>query len=373
MATQTKTTLADLPVLTAQRGPLGLITLNMPKALNALNLDMIRRIQQQLDTWRQDNSIQAVWLQGAGDRAFCAGGDIRKLYTAMCETPPGEVPAYALDFFVQEYRLDHTIHTYPKPLIVWGDGIVMGGGIGLMGGASHRLVTENAMLAMPEVSIGLYPDVGASWFFNRMPGRLGSFLGMTGARMNAADALFVKLADRFITREQKASVLQALADSPTLDHAAVSAILRQHAAASENALPESPLRARFDAINAMQDADSISEIASRYAEWAGQSEDPWLVRAVQGALKGCPVTLFLVDEQIKRAKHGSLADAFRQELIMSVQCAMHPDLREGIRALLIDKDGQPRWRFKNASEVPPAYVEAHFQPPWEGSHPLADL
>lgn len=362
-------------VLVEQRGSLGVLTLNMPKALNALNLDMIERLQQQLDSWRRDDSVQAIWLQGAGDRAFCAGGDIRQLYQSMRETPAGQTPAYALDFFTREYRLDYTIHRYPKPIIAWGDGIVMGGGIGLMGGASHRLVTERSMLAMPEVSIGLYPDVGASWFFNRMPGQSGLFLGMTGARMNGADALFVKLADRFVTSDRQDAILTELAAQPQLDHRAVSTILRAHARASADLVPESPLRTHFDRINALLDADSVPAMVENLRPLArsDKSQDKWLSRAVKGVLGGCPVTPYLVDEQIRRARHGSLADAFRQELIMSTQCAMHPDLEEGIRALLIDKDGQPRWRFKDVAEVPVEYVAEHFQPPWQGPHPLSEL
>ncbi len=368
-------TTVDEPILVSRNGALGILTLNKPKALNALSLVMIDRLQQQLEDWRDDDDIQAVWLQGAGDRALCAGGDIRRLYESMRETPEGRVPGYALDFFTREYRLDYTIHTYEKPIVAWGDGIVMGGGIGLMGGASHRVVTENAMLAMPEVSIGLYPDVGASWFFNRMPGRLGAFLGMTGARMNAADALFVKLADRFIASENRAAVLQALADSPELDHRSVSTVLRQYEAGSLEQLPDSPVRMRFDRINDLLDADSVPAIAENLGSLAdpGSGNDKWLMRAARNMLAGCPVTPYLVDEQIRRAKHASLADVFRQELVMSTQCAMHPDLAEGIRALLIDKDGQPRWRFKHVGDVPPNYVAGHFSPPWDGAHPLADL
>ncbi len=362
-------------ILIEQQGRLGILTLNLPKALNALNRDMIDRLQGQLDAWRDDDSIQAVWLQGTGDKAFCAGGDIRKLYESMVSTPAGSLPDYALDFFTREYRLDYTIHRYPKPIIAWGDGIVMGGGIGIMGGASHRVVTERSLLAMPEVSIGLYPDVGASWFFNRMPGQLGRFLGMTGVRLNGPDAIFAKLADRFIQQERKQAIMQALAAEDALNAATVSALLRQHEQASVEVRPESPLRQHFDPIQTLMDADSVPAIAANFRPLAQSREpaDKWLGHAAKGLLKGCPVTPFLVDEQIKRARYGSLADAFRQELIMSTQCAMHPDLPEGIRALLIDKDGQPRWQFATVNEVPADYIAEHFQPPWEGPHPLADL
>ncbi len=372
MSTASETTEA---ILVEQRGGLGVLTLNLPKALNALNLDMIQRLQAQLDDWREDDAVQAVWLQGAGERAFCAGGDIRKLYDSMTEASTGQVPEYVLDFFTREYRLDYTIHTYPKPIIAWGDGIVMGGGIGVMGGASHRVVTERSLLAMPEVSIGLYPDVGASWFFNRMPGQLGRFLGMTGARMNAADAIFVKLADRFIASERKASVLDSLADKSELDGRLITSVLREHETASQDQLTPSALREHYDRIQAVLDTDSVPAIVDNFRPLAASDkpEDKWLGHAAKGLLKGCPVTPFLVDEQIRRARHGSLADAFRQELVMSTQCAMHPDFREGIRALLIDKDGRPQWQFASVHDVPADYLAEHFQAPWQGPHPLGKL
>ena len=162
-------------ILNGKHGDIAKITLNNPKALNALNIEMIDAIQHILDTCENNSSIKAIFLQGSGEKAFCAGGDVVGLYHSMKETEKNAVPEKASEFFTKEYKLDYRLHTYPKPLISWGNGIVMGGGIGLAAACSHRVVTENSMYAMPEVTIGLYPDVGASWFFNRMPNNVGMY------------------------------------------------------------------------------------------------------------------------------------------------------------------------------------------------------
>src|SRR5690625_3226254 len=181
----------ELP--TPDGGRIGIARLNSPKSLNALSLEMARQLDAKLQAWAVDSSVVAVWLEGVGDRAFCAGGDVVALYRSIVEeeerrTAAGET-RFDETYFTIEYQLDYRIHTYPKPILVWGNGIVMGGGMGLMVGASRRLVTETTLLAMPEVTIGLYPDIGASWFLNKMPLGIGAYLGLTGAQLNARDAL----------------------------------------------------------------------------------------------------------------------------------------------------------------------------------------
>jgi enoyl-CoA hydratase/carnithine racemase len=207
--------------LTADNGRrIGMITLNAEKTLNALSLEMIDLITAQLEAWATDEGLAMVLLQAAGDKAFCAGGDLQNLYQSMLihhdSTEKDDIRAnpYARDFFDREYRLDYFIHTYPKPILCWGHGIVMGGGIGLMAGASHRVVTEKSRLAMPEIAIGLFPDVGGSYFLNRMPGKLGLFLALTGAMINTADAKFVQLADYAIAQVDKSKVLDELLRQP---------------------------------------------------------------------------------------------------------------------------------------------------------------
>ena len=353
---------------------LGVITLDAPKSLHALNLDMIRAIDGALLRWMDDASIACVVLQSSTDKAFCAGGDVRSLRTAVAEQP-GVVPnPQALAFFAEEYRLDHRIHTYAKPLLVWGGGIVMGGGLGLMAGASHRVVTETTRIAMPEITIGLFPDVGGSWFLGRMPGRSGLFLGLTGAPMNAADALFAGLGDYFLPQDAREPVLDALAQAswranPQVNRQQLDRLLRSFAAPA-SLLPVSEVRANFDAIASLTQAPTLQEVVAAIAAYAGDSA--WLQKAAHSLAKGAPSSAALVWAMRERTRHLSLAQVFQLELIVAVQCCAHPDFAEGVRALLIDKDGAPQWQPASVGELGERYLNEYFQAPWT-THPLADL
>ena len=353
---------------------LGVITLDAPKSLHALNLDMIRAIDGALLRWMDDASIACVVLQSSTDKAFCAGGDVRSLRTAVAEQP-GVVPnPQALAFFAEEYRLDHRIHTYAKPLLVWGGGIVMGGGLGLMAGASHRVVTETTRIAMPEITIGLFPDVGGSWFLGRMPGRSGLFLGLTGAPMNAADALFAGLGDYFLQQDAREPVLDALAQAswqadPQANRQQLDRLLRGFAAPA-SLLPVSEVRANFDAIASLTQAPTLQEVVAAIAAYAGDSA--WLQKAAHSLAKGAPSSAALVWAMRERTRHLSLAQVFQLELIVAVQCCAHPDFAEGVRALLIDKDGAPQWQPASVGELGERYLNEYFQAPWT-THPLADL
>ncbi|MCC1495594.1 enoyl-CoA hydratase/isomerase family protein [Alcanivorax sp. 1008] len=348
---------------------IGFATLNVPKALNSLSLEMIDLLYAQLTEWQQDDTIAAVWLDAEGEKAFCAGGDIVRLYQSMVDTPKGQRNQYAEDFFAREYRLDYLLHTFAKPVICWGHGIVMGGGLGLMSGCSHRVVTEKSRIAMPEITIGLHPDVGGSWFLSRMPGRLGLFLGLTGANINAADALFVGLADRAISHQQKKAVIAELCNCAQLGHAAVSSVLRRQQMAADT-LPGSALRDHFDQINNLCDADSLAQLHSQITGY--QADDPLLQKAAATLAKGCVQTAWLVWESQRRVRQMSLAEAFRMEWSMSVQCALHDDFREGVRALLIDKDGSPAFRYSKVEDFPEQLLNEFFVSPVV-PHPLEAL
>jgi len=352
---------------------LGVITLNAPRALNALSLDMIDAMLPRLREWAADPKLAAVWLDGAGDKAFCAGGDIVSLYRSMTESQGH--PELAERFFTGEYQLDYLIHCFPKPFIAWGNGVVMGGGLGLMGGASHRVVTETARIAMPEVSIGLYPDVAGSWFLNRMPRRTGLFLGLTGAHLNAADALFLGLGDRFIHHSHRDAVLARLTEADWRDRparAVVDEVLRDHERRSRDHRPESPVWNHFEAIQNLTDADDLEAIVTRISDYDG--DDPWLQRATGNLAKGSPTSMALAYRQWCESTRLSLADVFRQELILSVNCARLGEFAEGVRALLIDKDRQPRWRYPDLASMDWTWIDRFYQSPWNnGQHPLQDL
>ncbi|HEX4870103.1 MAG TPA: enoyl-CoA hydratase/isomerase family protein [Moraxellaceae bacterium] len=350
---------------------LAIATLNSERSLNSLSLDMIGLLLPAMRRWATDARVVAVFLQGAGEKAFCAGGDVRRICLAVRENGPDD--PYAQEFFTEEYKLDYLIHTFPKPVVVWGNGIVMGGGIGLLCGASHRVVTEASRLAMPEITIGLYPDVGGSWFLSRVPGRLGLFIGMTGVHLNAADALHIGLADVALPAAARADVIAGLC---ALDWTAEPAARRDQVSAFLASLPApalapSELAAREAALNERAASDDLPALHA--ALTAPAPDDAWLDRTAKALAKGSPTSAALILRQWQRGGGMSLAEVFREELIVSTQCARHPDFIEGVRALLVDKDNAPRWQPATLADVTEAWVAEHYVAPWQGPHPLAAL
>ena len=362
-------------VLTASGHRFGHATLNVPASLNALTLPMVDLLQAQLSAWADDPQVAGVVLDGNGDKAFCAGGDVVGLYRAMRAAGPGKVPRDAADFFEREYRLDHTLHRYPKPLLVWGHGIVMGGGIGLMAGASHRVVTPRSKLAMPEITLGLYPDVGGSWFLSRLPGRTGLFLALTGAPLNAADALWAGLADRAARGEDHGAMLEGIAQArwdgePAADAERLDDLLRALPSADLAPGQLAPQRDRIDAL--IGPHDTLAAIAPRLRSLACEA-DPWLAAAGSTFQKGSPTSAALALALQRRLRHASLAEVLRLEYQASVGCCVFPDFAEGVRALLIDKDRTPRWQGAAQEEGGDAHLDALLAPRFAGEHPLADL
>lgn len=360
----------ELP--TASGHVIGRATLNAPAALNALSLDMIESLSRRLDDWQDRDDIVAIWLEGAGDKAFCAGGDVVALHRAMVRHAGKDRNPEVEAYFAAEYRLDHRLHRSPVPVICWADGLVLGGGMGLMQGSTFRLVTANSRLGMPEINIGLYPDVGASWFLNRLPGRTGLFLGLTGVHFDARDALNLGLADRCL--DQDAEHLlddlggQSFTGERAADHALLFRFFRD--AAHYPLQLDGAVSARRNLIDNWCDGADLPEVVDTLL--AAKECDSWLDKARANLTGGCPQTAFLVWEQLRRARYLSLEDVFRMEWTLSVQCALHADFREGVRALLIDKDGKPRFRHRSVHEVPPGYIDTFFEN-LAPRHPLADL
>jgi enoyl-CoA hydratase/carnithine racemase len=369
----------------------GVATLNSPQTLNGLSLDMARKLDERLAAWAADPRVVIVVLQGAGDKAFCAGGDLHGLYRSMREAPPGQPWAnrYARDFFEVEYRLDYRIHSYPKPLLCWGNGFVMGGGIGLMMGASHRVVSETTKLAMPEITIGLFPDVGGSWLLNRMPGNSGVFLALTGAQLNTSDAFYTGLADFYVKQADWPHLLSQLLVQPWAGSAGTigvdnsfaprsinDGLLRQALLALEPAegLEPGPLKQHSFQINNLCSGTDLDEIYENIAALA-HSDDPWLSKAAHTMLAGSPGTARLAFTLLLRMRQRSLEDVFRVEYVAALQAAAHGDFAEGIRALLIDKDRKPRWNPATIQAADKHWVLKFFEEPWpEGQpHPLEDL
>lgn len=347
---------------------IGIVTLNVPRTLNSLTAEMADLLLAQLRAWQSDPKIACVLLRGSGDRAFCAGGDVVQLRNSSLA---GDGKAAA--FFEQEYRLDYLIHTYGKPIMVWGHGVVMGGGLGLLAGASHRVVTAQTRLAMPEVTIGLYPDVGGTWFLNKAPGRTGLFLALTGASINASDTLFLGIADRFLEHAQWPELVGALKNvawgSADQHGGQLSHILRDlETRAGER--PANVVRDHYDTIQQLTDGDSLREIVANITAYSGG--DDWLAKAAQTLASGCPATIGVIYEQLKRGLHLSLKEAFQMELVLSTNFMRFPSFAEGVRALLVDKDRQPKFVPATLADVTPTVVDEHFKMPW-AKNPLADL
>lgn len=365
-------------VMTTGRLQVGVATLNSPRTLNGLSLPMCELLYERLQAWAKDPSIAFVILTGAGDRAFCAGGDLHGIYASIQANETGRAwdNAYTRRFFDVEYRLDYLIHDYPKPIVCWGNGIVMGGGVGLMMGASHRVVSDTTRFAMPEISIGLFPDVGGTWMLSRLPEGIGRFLALTGAQLGASDCLFLGLADHAMEAARWPAFIDAIRaaswhDDSTRNAIALDALLRDQAMRISAA---GALEQHYGEIREACAGHDFSRVCAAIAAFADH-DDPWMQKAAATFKGGSPGSARLSFTLLDRTGMLSLADAFRQEYIVALHCGVEGDLQEGIRALLIDKDRQPRWNPPTLEEATPEWVERFFVTPWPAGerHPLEDL
>ncbi len=358
-------------ILCEVRNRVAFITLNRPAALNALNLDMIVQLRTALREFAEDPKVNAVLIRGAGEKAFCAGGDIRAIYERA-----KTAHSVQLDFFVTEYPLDYLLYSYPKPYVALIDGIVMGGGMGISQGSTLRIVGDRTRMAMPEVAIGFFPDVGASYFLSRLEGALGLYLALTGVQIRAADAVYTGLADMYLPPASMGRLeteLAALAwdDDRSKDpRTAIEGVIQVLAGTA----PPAPLAAIRPAIDAHFSAPSVSavfeslegESRPEFAEWARQTVDLMHTRS--------PTMLAVTWEQLTRGKSLSLAECLRMELGLVRQAFYQGDFMEGVRAMIIDKDNAPVWRPPHIEDVTPEMVAAMFTDPWAGAeHPLAHL
>jgi len=340
-------------------------TLNSEGTLNALTLEMILSLTRKLKECEKDPLTMGIWVQGSGTKAFCAGGDIKRLYEGMKNNREDRYDPYPEEFFEAEYSCDYLFHAYPKPIIAWGNGIVMGGGLGLFAGSSIRVVTETSKVAMPEISIGLYPDVGATRFLSEMPDGMGLFLALTGARLNATDALKSGLATHAIKADLKGQILSALQKESFSMNAEsnktkIAAIFQSFADRSVQNLPQSELEKHNDLINFCSSVEAIEEIAS---EWKAKldTQDPWLKTAMTNFFRGSPTSAKIILEQLKRASElGTYKEVFARELDMTLHFSKSHDFLEGVRALIIDKDNKPKWQPATLKEVGSELVDKYF-------------
>ncbi|MGE0333231.1 MAG: enoyl-CoA hydratase/isomerase family protein [Ramlibacter sp.] len=348
------------------RGRAGLITLNRPKALNALSLGMVRELTAALLAWRDDPAVEVVAVRGTGKEgvfgAFCAGGDIRFFHqAALAGNPQLE------DFFTEEYALNHLIHTYPKPYVAFMDGIVMGGGMGISQGARVRIVTERTKMAMPETNIGLFPDVGGGFFLGRCPGRVGEYLALTGSVIGGTDALAAQLADVLMPSQDLPDLWESLV---RLGTQALPAQVDVESAAAQSALARAsgPIDHFFalDSVPAI-----IAALEADTSDWARETAALLRHRS--------PLMLHVVLQQVRRGRALGLADDLRMERDLVRHCFhLRPgaasETVEGIRALAVDKDHAPKWNPPRIEDVTPDMVQPFFVSPWPPhAHPLATL
>ena len=356
-------------ILFEVRGCVGCITLNRPKALNAMSLAMIRALTARLLAWRDDPRIHAVAIRGSrGDRPFgnfCAGGDIRYFHQAVLAGDPA-----LEDLFTEEYTLDHLVHGYPKPYLAFMDGVVMGGGMGISQGASHRLVTRNTVMAMPETDIGLFPDVAGGYFLSRCPGAAGEWLALTGTALGGAQAIALGLADHMLDADAVAQAWDALAGIDPQDAGQLADWLARHALAQ----PVTPIEhaAQIDAVFGLPTlAAMVKALESDASDWAQQT--------LASVRKRSPLMQHVALAQLRRARVMTLADDLRMERDLVRHCfALRPvcdsETVEGIRALAVDKDHSPRWKPARLEDVDAAEVAAFFVSPWPAhAHPLREL
>jgi len=343
-------------VLFETRGAIGLITLNRPKALNALNIPMIDAIEPRLVGWAADPGIAAVVIRGAGDRAFCAGGDLRALYEFGERAPRVAVEAPEQDFFRKEYTLNWRIHHFPKPYIALIDGITMGGGVGLSRHGSHRVATERTIVAMPETGIGLFPDVGGSWFLNRCPGHVGLYLALTGIHLKEADALHAEFATHHVASERLEALVDDLAGADwSGDPSAVAdEILGRH----HNDPAAAPLAEHAALIDACFGRDGVEAVLAALEAEGGA----WAAETREVLAGKSPTSLKVTFEQLRRGRDMAYDDAATMEYRLSQAALASHDLFEGIRAVLVDKDRSPRWQPSTLDAVADADIARWFGP-----------
>ena len=360
-----------------RQGHAGLITLNRPKALNAMSLGMVRALKTALEAFAQDPGVQVVAIRGSNKLGkpgsaeslfggFCAGGDIRYFHQAALAGDNS-----LDDFFTEEYRLNHLIHLYPKPFVAFMDGVVMGGGMGISQGASLRLVTEHTRMAMPETIIGLFPDVGGGYFLSRCPGHIGEYLALTGEVIAAQQALQYGLADVQIEAAQQAALWAALGEQTFANRAQVEEWLALQVGPKNTELikPDAHIDGFFSLLRVKHIVDALEKA----------KDDRWAQKTAALLRKRSPLMLHVTLEQIRRARQMSLTDDLLMERDMVHHCfhdrpGTASETVEGIRALAVDKDYAPNWNPARIEDVKPGMADAFFVSPWAAQlHPLRDL
>lgn len=355
--------LSEDEVLFSVQGRVGVMTLNRPRVLNTLNLSMIREISKTLKDWAQDKRIGFVMIEGAGEKAFCAGGDIRSVYLARLEehmtakeqetlSSKQGGRAYMDAIFREEYQMNYLISQFPKPIISLIHGICMGGGMGLSIHGSHRIVTDDTIMAMPETSIGYFTDVGASYFLNQLPGKIGMMMGITGARLSVGDCLYTGLGTHYVPKDQWTHLRQSLLKAPSAEEALL--VLEN---LSLMGIPSelSPLQ---EDIDTLFDAPTLPEILKKLETSKLPKAYEWL----KATDTKSPTSLQIIFSLLQKGTRYSLKKCLAIEFRLSQRFVENYDFFEGVRSVLIDKDNKPQWQPANIMDIKPARIKYYFSP-----------
>lgn len=338
-------------VITLTEDKIGRIRLNRPKAIHALTKDMCSQMIAALVEWRENPAIQAITIDHAEGRGFCAGGDVRMLAESGASDGSD-----ARAFFHEEYRLNHLLFTYVTPTVAFMDGITMGGGVGISQPCKYRVATENTRFAMPETAIGLFPDVGGGWYLSRLPGRVGQFLALTGARLDGAECKYLGLATHYIPQEKLEDVKEQIAARPER----IEGIL----GAASVTPPEAKIEKNLFQINKSFASDALEDVL---AALEAEQDNPWaqseLATLKSKSPQACKVSLRLLSDG---ARMKDFADEMRQEYAVAAKVVQRPDFNEGVRAVLIDKDNEPRWNPATPDAVSDHMIDTIFAPMPDG-------
>ena len=338
-----------------RRGALGEIELTRPKALNALTLAMIEAADPQLRAWSAEADVRAVLIRGRGEKAFCAGGDVRAVWEDGKALHRGDSDgALTRRFFWEEYSLNRLIQQYPKPYVAWIDGITMGGGLGLSMHGSHRVAGDRTVAAMPETAIGFFPDVGATWVLPRLPGAVGMYLALTGARLHAADAVYTGLATHYVPSDAEADLAQAIADADLAEdaHAGIDWVLDDFAR-DPGAAPLQDIRPAIDRCFGQPSLEAVLRaLAAEGTAWAEAT--------LETLSKRSPTSMTLAFAAIQRGRHLDFDSCMTMEYRLSQACMAGHDFYEGIRAVLVDKDQAPNWQPAKVEDVDDEAIERAF-------------
>ncbi|MFN7662587.1 MAG: enoyl-CoA hydratase/isomerase family protein [Alphaproteobacteria bacterium] len=341
-----------LSILFEVKNQIGIATLNRSNVLNSLNFEMISALKKQLLVWKNDPDIQFVVIKSDSEKAFCAGGDLKEVYQA------GKDHDYSFlkMFFEEEYALNQLIFNYPKPYLSFMNGITMGGGMGISVHGSHRIITENSVLAMPEVFIGFFPDVGGSYFLNKCPGKIGMLLGLSGYRMNAADALYTGIGTHYIPQKNLPLLWTALTETDVSIYPAggIAAILELF---SEPVPMLSPLQQHRALIDDYFDEEDTGLLV----EGLRLCKNFWMKGVFGKILEASPLSVAVTHHLLKMSKNISFNEAMKNELDLALKFFNTDEVLEGIRSVVIDKDRSPEWKYKSVSSVPEELIESYFK------------